>query len=99
MLPREIVPERFYLLTRRCTQRLFLLRPDAETNNNFLYMLAESAARFGIDVLGSCVEDNHHHTVLFDRHGRIVEFYEHLHKFVAKIQNAWRGRWENLWSS
>ena len=37
--------------------------------------------------------------MLFDRHGRIVEFYEHLHKFVAKIQNAWRGRWENLWSS
>ena len=99
MLPREIVPGRFYLLTRRCTQHLFLLRPDRETNNNFLYMLAESAARFGIDVLGTCVEDNHHHTVIFDRHGRIVEFYEHLHKFVAKIQNAWRGRWENLWSS
>ena len=32
----------------------------------------ESAARFGIDVLGSCVDDNHHHTVLFDRRGRIV---------------------------
>jgi len=27
-LPREIIPGRFYLITRRCTQRQFLLRPD-----------------------------------------------------------------------
>ncbi len=99
MLPREILPGRFYMVTRRCTQREFILRPDDETNNAFLYILADAAARFGIDVLGTCVEDNHHHTVCYDRTGRIVEFYEHLHKFVAKAQNALRGRWENLWSS
>ena len=42
-LPREVIPERFYMVTRRCTQRLFLLRPDSETNNVFLYCLAEAA--------------------------------------------------------
>ena len=35
-LPREVIPGRFYMVTRRCTQRLFLLRPDEETNNAFL---------------------------------------------------------------
>jgi putative transposase len=37
--------------------------------------------------------------ICFDRSGRIVEFTEHLHKFVAKAMNAIRGRWENFWSS
>lgn len=45
-VPREVLPARFYMITRRCTQRQFLLRPDRETNNNFLYCLAEAAARF-----------------------------------------------------
>jgi hypothetical protein len=33
MLPRQALPRQFYLVTRRCTQRQFLLRPDPETNN------------------------------------------------------------------
>jgi hypothetical protein len=87
------------MVTRRCTQRQFLLRPDPETNNNVVYCLAEAAARFEIDVLLPSVLSNHHHTVVFDRHGRIVEFVEHFHKMLAKCQNALRGRWENMWSS
>ena len=98
-VPREIVPGRFYMITRRCTQRLFLLRPDPDTNNNVVYCLAEAAARFEIDVLLPSVLSNHHHTVVFDRHGRIVEFVEHFHKMLAKCQNALRGRWENHFSS
>jgi hypothetical protein len=27
-LPREVIAGRFYMVTRRCRQRLFLLRPD-----------------------------------------------------------------------
>ena len=46
-LPREILPGRFYRVTRRCTQRQFLLRPDAATNNHFTYWLAVAAARRG----------------------------------------------------
>jgi putative transposase len=98
-VPREVLPGRFYMDTRRCTQRQFLLRPDPETNNNFLYCLAEAAARFEIDVLLPSVLSNHHHTVVYDRHGRIVEFVEHFHKMLAKCQNALRGRWENMFSS
>src|SRR5262245_47922698 len=98
-LPREVIPGRFYLVTRRCTQRMFLLRPDTETNNAYLYCLADAANRFEIDVLMACAMSNHHHVVIFDRHGKYPEFLEHLHKLIARSQNALRGRWENFWSS
>lgn len=98
-LPRQVLPGQFYMLTRRCTQRQFLLRPDEETNNAFTYCLAEAAQRFEIEVILPQQMSNHHHTTLFDRHGRIIEFTEHFHKMLAKCINALRGRWENLWST
>jgi REP element-mobilizing transposase RayT len=98
-LPREVIPGRFYMVTRRCTQRQFLLHPDEETNNAFIYCLAEAAQRFGIDVLLPSAMANHHHTVIYDRYGTIPAFTEHFHKMLAKSQNARRGRWENFWSS
>jgi REP element-mobilizing transposase RayT len=87
------------MVTRRCTQRQFLLRPDAQTNNAFTYCLIDAAQRCQIDVLLTCAMSNHHHTVIYDRWGRYPEFVEHFHKMVARSQNALRGRWENFWSS
>jgi REP element-mobilizing transposase RayT len=86
-------------ITRRCTQREFLLRPDDETNNAFTYLLGEASQRFGVDIVLEQMMSNHHHTVLYDSLGRQVEFREHFHKLLAKSQNALRGRWENLFSS
>jgi REP element-mobilizing transposase RayT len=97
--PRPVFPDRFLFITRRCTQRQFLLRPDDETNNSFVYCLAEAAQRYELQVVLSQMMSNHHHTVLYDPFGREVEFREHLHKMIAKSQNAHRGRWENFFSS
>src|SRR5258705_418224 len=97
--PRQVFPGQFYLLTRRCAQRQFLLRPDSETNNAFIYCLVEAAQRFEIDVLLTVAESNHHHTVIYDRHGRCPQFVEHFHKMLARCQNARWGRWENLWAA
>jgi putative transposase len=98
-LPRQVLPGSFYMLTRRCTQRQFLLRPDPIANQTFVYCLAEAAQRFDIEIILPSAMSNHHHDVLFDRHGRANEFTEHFHKMLAKAMNAHRGRWENLWSS
>jgi hypothetical protein len=97
--PRQVLPGQFYLLTRRCTQRQFLLRPDPITNNAFAYCLGEAAQRFGIDILLPMAESNHHHTVFFDRRGCYPQFVEHFHKMLARCQNARWGRWENLWAA
>jgi putative transposase len=99
MRPRPVLPGQFYMVTRRCTQRQLLLRPDAETNNAFTYCLIEAAQRCEVEVLLTCAMSNHHHTVIYDRKGRYPEFTEHFHKMLARSQNALRGRWENLWSS
>jgi REP element-mobilizing transposase RayT len=98
-LPRQVLPGEFYMLTRRCTQRQFLLRPDAITNGIVLYCLAEAARRYAIEVILPSVMSNHHHTIVFDRWGYIVEFTEHFHKLVARALNARWGRSENFWSS
>ena len=98
-LPREVAPGRFYLITRRCTQRTFLLRPDRATNQAVLYCMALAAQRARIEVVLPCVLSNHHHAVVYDRYGTYPAFIEHFHKLVARSQNALRGRWENFWSS
>lgn len=96
---RPVIPGRFLFITRRCTQRQFLLRPDDETNNAFVYCLAEAASRFNIDIVLPQMMSNHGHTVLYDAHGNEAQFREHFHKMLAKSQNALRGRWENFWAS
>jgi putative transposase len=87
------------MITRRCTQRQFLLRPDKATNNAFIYCLAVAAQRTGVRVLFTAAQSNHHHTGIFDPLGKYPDFIEHLHKLLAKCMNALRGRWENFWSS
>lgn len=97
--PRQILPGRSYLVTRRCTQRQFLLRPSRVTNQNIQYCLALAAERTGIQLHAVCFMSNHWHGVLTDPEARLPEFLEVFHKLVAKSQNASLGRWENLWAS
>jgi REP element-mobilizing transposase RayT len=98
-LPRQILPNSTYLVTRRCTQRQFLLRPSKKTNQIFLYCLALAAQKTGVLIHAFCVMSNHHHLVVTDPDGRLPEFTAHLHKLVAKCINATLGKFENLWSS
>ena len=63
-LPREILPGRFYMLTRRCTQRMFLLRPDAVSRAVFTYCMAHAAAHTGVVVMLPVVMSNHYHAVV-----------------------------------
>ncbi len=97
--PRKVVPGRTYLVTRRCTQRRFLLRPDRHINEAFLYCLAYASARTDVGVVAFLAESNHYHAVVIDRVGRLPHFLECFHKLLAKCGNAIRGRWENFFSS
>jgi putative transposase len=96
---RQIVPGRTYLITRRCTQRQFLLRPDEETNNAFVYCYAYAAAKTGIETVAFIANSNHYHAVVVDRLGQVPVFLELFHKLLAKHQNRLRGREENFWAS
>ena len=98
-LPRAVIPGRCYLVTRRCSERRFFLRPDQATNNAFKYCLALAAGKTGIGMVGVGTTSNHYHGVVVDRRGQLPHFLEMFHKLLAKHQNAHRGRWEAFWAT
>lgn len=97
--PRQILPGQRYLITRRCTQRQFLLRPSRVTNQTIQYCLAHAAEETGVLLHAVCFMSNHWHGVVTDVEARLPEFLERFHRLLAKAQNASIGRWENFWSS
>lgn len=97
--PRAILPGQIYLVTRRCTQRRFLLTPTPSTNQIARYCLALAATQTGVRLNAVCVMSNHWHGVVTDPHARLPQFLGRFHGLLAKAQNASLGRWENLWSS
>ncbi len=97
--PRRVIPGEIYLVTRRCSQRTFRLRPSAETNRIFLYCLAFAAQRTGVTLHACCVMSNHHHLVVTDVRGVLPDFLRELHRLTAKAINASQGQWDNLWAS
>jgi REP element-mobilizing transposase RayT len=97
--PRRVEPGATYLVTRRCSQRSFRLRPCAEVNRIFLYCLAFACRRTGVLVHAVCVMSNHHHLVVTDPCGVLPDFLRELHRLTAKAMNAFQGQWENLWAA
>ena len=59
-IPRQVVPGRDYMITRRCSERRFFLRPDEDTNNSFVYCLALAAKHAKVQVTFSVAMSNHH---------------------------------------
>lgn len=98
-MPRQVIPGRTYLITRRCTQRQLLMRPDHVVNAIYLYCLGEAAERYDISLIAWTALSNHHHVVVRDNLGNFPMFLAHLHKMLAKALNAHWGRWENLFAT
>lgn len=96
--PRQVLPATTYLVTRRCSERRFFLRPSAPTNAVFLYVLALAARRYGVLVHAFCVLSNHFHLVITDPDARLPEFEQYLDALVARAVNASLGRWETFWA-
>ncbi len=96
--PRQILPGTVYLVTRRCAQREFLLKPSPRTNEIFLYVLAVAARKFGIRLHVFCVLSNHFHAVLTDPDARLPAFEQFLDSLVARALNASLGRSEAFWA-
>jgi REP element-mobilizing transposase RayT len=95
--PRQILPGSTYLLSRRCIQRQFLLRPCRDTTQLYGYLLAVAAERFRVDVHAVCVMSNHVHLVVTDPEARLPAFTQYLDSLVARSMNARLGRSEDFW--
>jgi REP element-mobilizing transposase RayT len=97
--PRRILAGTTYLVTRRCLDRQYLLRPSKQTNQNFGFLLAVAARRYDIDLHACCVMSNHVHFVLTDRKAQLPEFHQFLDSLVARSMNAMLGRRDYFWAS
>jgi hypothetical protein len=56
--PRQVLEGSTYLVTRRCSERRFFLRPSRETTEIFGYILAVMSERYGILLHAFCVLSN-----------------------------------------
>jgi putative transposase len=61
--------------------------------------LAESAEKFGIELVAWTAMSNHYHVVLRDVRGDLPKFMHRLNVLLAKCLNVQWKRWESLWSS
>ncbi len=96
-LPRQILPGTSYLITRRCSERRFFLRPSAACSAIFRYLLATAAERHGILLHAFCVMSNHYHLVVTDPEARLPDFQRDLDGLVARAMNRALGRRESFW--
>jgi REP element-mobilizing transposase RayT len=96
--PRQVLKGATYLVTRRCFQRQFLLKPTKTTREVCLYLLAVAARRFHVDLHAYCFLSNHFHLVVTDPHGRLPAFVQYFDGLVARAVNAHLGRWESFWA-
>jgi hypothetical protein len=87
------------MVTRRCSERRYFLRPCAASQQTTLYALGVAAAEHGIELHWFMLMSNHYHLGCTDRRGTLPEFYRDVHRNVAKCMNAHLGRWEALFAS
>lgn len=97
MLARHVHPGRIYLLTRRCSERRFFLRPSPELNKIFEYVLARAASMTRVKVHGWVVISNHLHLVVTDTYGERPRFMGLLNAELGKAASTLIGRWGGFW--
>ncbi len=99
---RPIVPGTRYMVTRRTLERRMFLTPD-ETHGrdiaNFVgYTMGLAVRNSKVLLHASLAMSNHHHTAVTDAAGRLADFKNPFHSFVARGVNAKRGRFDSFWS-
>jgi REP element-mobilizing transposase RayT len=86
-------PGQLYLVTTRCHQARFFLRPDRELNDAVLEWLARAQQRFPrLRILAVCVMSNHLHLVVRDEEGELADWASYFLGNLACAVNRIRKR-------
>ena len=89
--PNYVVPGQTIFGDRRCLDRRFSLRPDAQMRRLFLYLIAVYAERHGILMHFLTLLSTHYHTIFTDAFGNRGDFYRDLHAILGKSTQVYRG--------
>ena len=94
-----MLPGTTYLVTRRCTQQQFFLRPSREINNCIRFCIARAQKRSKVQLHSIKFLSNHYHIVLTDPARNLPIFTEELDRLLACALNTLHGRRENFWEA
>jgi REP element-mobilizing transposase RayT len=90
---RRHAPNTVYLLTSRCHQTCFLLRPEPAVNEVVLEWLARAQRVYpGVELYGLCVMSNHLHLLVRDTRGELAAWASYLLGNLARSINRLRER-------
>ena len=85
------------MVTRRCLDRRYFMRPDADVRAALEYLMAVGMARFGVAIVAAAFLSNHYHLILSDPLGRYPAFLQWFDSLVARVVNCRRGRSGRFW--
>lgn len=92
-----------YLVTARCLQRRFFLRPSIRTNEVLGGVLARAARLHGAELFACNFASNHFHLLVRAPRGNLPRFMQYLMTNISKKVGAligWRGAfWERRYSA
>jgi putative transposase len=91
------LPGPTYLVTRRCSEQRFFLRPDPAVRQTFEYVLGLACGLYEMQLHAFVAMSNHYHLVVSDPHGNISDFEQYLNSLLARAINQLRGRSGSLW--
>jgi len=89
---REFVPDRWYFLTNRTLDSMFLFKPDSEVGRIVAERFIAAAERYGIEVYGFICMSNHWHSVCRAPSGNMEKFLRDFQGAVATDLNRKWGR-------
>ena len=112
-MPRRLLPEMTYSITRRCVDRRLFLLPTPEVNEVLLYSLGRALQNRRVELHVYSANTNHDHSVMTDRPKGMPEppglteaqresadlpgFMGHFRSLTGRALNTHYGRGENFW--
>jgi len=85
------------MVTARCSERRFFLKPGKAVNQIVRYALARALQVTSIELYAFVAEANHYHAIVGDPQGELPKFMYQLNVLTARALNAHYGRGENFW--
>ncbi|MCA8921870.1 MAG: hypothetical protein KDD82_08675 [Planctomycetes bacterium] len=97
--PRRVFPEQIHMVSARCSERRFFLKPCKATTEIFSYALARALELTSVELYALVVLSNHYHAMVGDPKAELPKFTRLLNLLTSRALNAHYGRGERLWSS
>jgi putative transposase len=98
-LPRRVLPDTSYLLSRRCLDRRFYLRPSPALNDIYLYALAHAQQKHGVAVHAFACMSDHCHESVTDADGVLPDFMRDFRRELALGAKVLYQIPENVWAA